>query len=177
MRRQSFWGIAAFLIHRGLRQASNAAALKIEMTSGIYEDRFVRIGGIDQWIGIRGEDRNNPVLLVVHGGPGSSYVIFTPLARSWEKHFTVVQWDQRGAGKTFRRTGSRASGELTMEQLTRDGIEVAEHLCGPTQQEPDILAGKFVRVHIWSGDCAAASRHFLCIRRRRSEYWYGAWEG
>ncbi len=125
-----FGGIAAFLIHRGLRQASNAAALKIEMTSGIYEDRFVRIGGIDQWIGIRGEDRNNPVLLVVHGGPGSSYAIFTPLARSWEKHFTVVQWDQRGAGKTFRRTGSRASGELTMEQLTRDGIEVAEHLCG-----------------------------------------------
>jgi hypothetical protein len=59
---------AALLIQRKLRQARTAAALQIESVYGIVEERFVRIGGIDQWIGMRGEDQNNPVLLVLHGG-------------------------------------------------------------------------------------------------------------
>jgi pimeloyl-ACP methyl ester carboxylesterase len=103
--------------------------LKIFGAHGIAEERFVKIGGIDQWIGIRGEDQNNPVILVVHGGPGSSGSIFTQHIRSWEREFTVVQWDQRGSGKTFGRTGRKGSGEIDMEQLTGDGIEVAEYLC------------------------------------------------
>jgi pimeloyl-ACP methyl ester carboxylesterase len=65
-------------------------------------------------------------LLLIHGGPGSSCSIFTPLIRSWESHFTVVQWDQRGGGKTLGRTGQGGTGELTIERLIRDGIEVAE---------------------------------------------------
>jgi pimeloyl-ACP methyl ester carboxylesterase len=118
------------LIGRKLRQLGTAAALRIEDPRGIVEERFAKIGGIDQWIGIRGEDRDNPVLLVLHGGPGCSYVIFTPHLRAWEKHFTIVQWDQRGAGKTFSRIGRRGSGEISLEQLTRDGIEVVEYVCG-----------------------------------------------
>ncbi len=51
---------AALLIQRKLRQARTAAVLRIESACGIVEERFVRIGGIDQWIGIRGEDQNNP---------------------------------------------------------------------------------------------------------------------
>ncbi len=119
---------AVFLVHRKLRQAKTASFLKIEGESGIVEERFVRIGGIDQWVGIRGEDKANPVLLLIHGGPGCSYSIFTPHLRTWEKHFTVVQWDQRGAGKTFARTGQAASGDMSLAQFTRDGIEVAEYL-------------------------------------------------
>ncbi|HVN93020.1 MAG TPA: alpha/beta hydrolase [Terracidiphilus sp.] len=65
---------------------------------------------------------------MIHGGPGSCYSIFTPHLRAWEKHFTVVQWDQRGAGKTFGRMGSRSQGELTLKLLTSDGIEVADYL-------------------------------------------------
>jgi len=116
---------AALLIHRRFRQAATAAALKIESPGAISQECFVRIGGIDQWIGIRGENGDNPVLLIIHGGPGSSYAIFTSLLRSWEKHLTIVQWDQRGAGKTFVRTGAAESGELSMDQLTRDGIYVS----------------------------------------------------
>ena len=64
------------------------------------------IGGIEQWITIRGDDRNNPALLFLHGGPGDvtnpwAFAFFTP----WEKYFTVVQWDQRGAGRTLRTSG------------------------------------------------------------------------
>lgn len=62
----------------------------------------VQIGGIDQWIEVRGQNVNNRILLFIHGGPG---IAFIPLAGAfqgpWEKYFTVVQWDQRGAGKTY----------------------------------------------------------------------------
>ena len=119
---------AALLLHRKLRQARIAAGLKIKTAQGMVEEGFVPIGGIDQWISIRGEDRSNPVLLIIHGGPGSCYSIFTPHLHAWEKHFTVVQWDQRGAGKTFARTGRRGSGAISMKRLTSDGIEVAEYL-------------------------------------------------
>lgn len=119
---------AALLMHRKFRQAKTSAALRIESNNGIVEERFVPIGEMNQWIGIRGEDQSNPVLLILHGGPGCSYSIFTPHLRSWEKHFTIVQWDQRGAGKTFARTGRKRNGEITLEQLTRDAIEVAEYV-------------------------------------------------
>jgi hypothetical protein len=62
---------------------------------------FVKIGGIYQWVTIRGQDRENPVMLIMHGGPG---VATSPLALytlGWERDFTLVQWDQRGAGKTL----------------------------------------------------------------------------
>ena len=75
---------------------------RIVTPNGIERAQTVRIGGIDQWITIRGDDQRNPVLLVLHGGPG---YVETPLnwwyARGWEEYFTVVEWDQRGAGKTF----------------------------------------------------------------------------
>ena len=119
---------AALLIQRKLRQARTATALQIESACGIVEKRFVRIGGIEQWIEIRGEDQDNPVLLVLHGGPGCSYSIFAPHLRSWERHFTIIQWDQRGSGKTYARMGPRRSGEISFEQLTRDALEVVEYV-------------------------------------------------
>jgi hypothetical protein len=57
------------LAWRKARQRRVAKALVIDTPNGIVEQRFVNIGGIDQWIQLRGEDRGNPVLLVLHGGP------------------------------------------------------------------------------------------------------------
>jgi pimeloyl-ACP methyl ester carboxylesterase len=95
---------------------------------GIADECYVLIGGIEQWIGIRGEDTGNPALLILHGGPGCSYSIFTPHLRAWEKHFTIIQWDQRGSGRTFARAGKRRSGPISFEQLTCDALEVAEYV-------------------------------------------------
>ncbi|WP_412540899.1 alpha/beta hydrolase [Longispora sp. K20-0274] len=109
-----------------INRAKVAKALEISTPNGIVEERFERIGGVEQWIGIRGEDRDNPVLLVLHGGPGSPYSIFTPQLRAWEKHFTVVHWDRRGAGKTLRRNGK--TGELTFDGMVDEAVEVVEFL-------------------------------------------------
>lgn len=75
---------------------------KVVADNGLERLESVRIGGIDQWVSIRGSDRRNPVLLMLHGGPGW---VAMPTSwyfqRGWEEYFTVVQWDQRGAGKTY----------------------------------------------------------------------------
>jgi pimeloyl-ACP methyl ester carboxylesterase len=117
---------AGGLFYRNVRQRQTARALNVNTPDRIVEERFVRIGGIDQWIQIRGEDRSNPVLLVMHGGPGSPYATFTLPMRPWEKYFTVVQWDRRGVGKTLGRNGKAGSGEIRFERMVEDGIEVAE---------------------------------------------------
>jgi proline iminopeptidase len=130
----TLYAIAAFLalatLVRLAFQRTHERESRISHPNGIDERGFVTIGGIEQWISIRGEDRNNPVLLILHGGPGAalSSVAFA-LFRGAEKHFTVVHWDQRGAGRTFGRNGRRGSGDVTIARMTEDGIEVAEHLC------------------------------------------------
>jgi pimeloyl-ACP methyl ester carboxylesterase len=113
--------------------------------NGIDEGRYVEVGGIEQWISIRGEDRKNPVLLFLHGGPGDAtnpwgYAGF----RSWLKRFTVVQWDQRGAGRTFGRSGASLASTITIERMVQDGIELAELLRKTLRQEKLVLVG-----HSW----------------------------
>jgi pimeloyl-ACP methyl ester carboxylesterase len=105
----------------------------------IHEDGYVTIGGVEQWLQIRGKDKANPVLLVVHGGPGSPYSLFTPVLREWERHFTVVHWDRRGCGRTLRHNGRPPAAELTFDRLVDDGIEVAEHLCRSLRQDRVML--------------------------------------
>jgi pimeloyl-ACP methyl ester carboxylesterase len=68
------------------------------------------------------------VLLVLHGGPGWPNAVFTLPLRSWERYFTVVQWDHRGAGKTLGRNGKAGSGEMTFERRVADAIEVIKFL-------------------------------------------------
>ncbi len=121
-----------------------AQRLVLTTTNHIDEIDFVSIGGINQWISIRGEDRDNPVLLFIHGGPASTYAIFSPILRPWEKNFTMVQWDQRGAGKTFRENGKERSGKITINQLVKDGIELTEHITQVLGQEKIILVGSSV---------------------------------
>jgi pimeloyl-ACP methyl ester carboxylesterase len=118
---------ASALLYRAWRQHGIAHELAITTPNGIDEGRFVRIGGIDQYITIRGDERANPVILFVHGGPGDSMVPFAPLYRPWEKSFTVVQWDQRGVGKTFGRNGTNEN-PMTIERFVRDGLEVTQFL-------------------------------------------------
>ncbi|WP_066307359.1 alpha/beta fold hydrolase [Bacillus sp. FJAT-29814] len=132
------------IVLRKRNQRINTKELQISTTNSIVEGCYVKIGGINQWITIRGENRSNPVLLLIHCGPASTYSIFSPLLRSWEKHFTVVQWDQRGAGKTFGKNGKDGSGAITFDRLAKDGIEVAEYLREKLCLQKVILIGSSV---------------------------------
>ncbi|KJS59443.1 alpha/beta fold hydrolase [Streptomyces rubellomurinus] len=118
--------VAGLLGYRQLKRAALAERLRITGAAGIDESGFVRIGGIDQWVSIRGEDRGNPVILEIHGGPGASNLPFLPRTRGWERHFTIVRWDMRGAGFTFA-NGPENQGALTLDQLQRDALEVTRY--------------------------------------------------
>lgn len=75
---------------------------KIYTPEGIEALEEVNIEGSRQWISIRGLNRANPVLLMIHGGPGSPMMpVSWAYQAPWEDFFTVVQWDQRGAGKSY----------------------------------------------------------------------------
>ena len=132
------------LILRKRNQRRNAKTLHINTPNSITESCYVKIGGIDQWISIRGEDHKNPILLFIHGGPASTYSIFSPLLRSWEKHFTLVQWDQRGAGKTYGRNGKDECGMISFDRLAQDGIELSEYLVTKLKHQKLILIGSSV---------------------------------
>jgi pimeloyl-ACP methyl ester carboxylesterase len=92
----------------------------------IAEIRFIELGGFKQAVLLRGNDRRNPVLLYVHGGPGGGQL---PLARHYsqklEKYFLVVHWDQRGAGASGKGVDWSS---LSLERIVGDTIELAEKL-------------------------------------------------
>ena len=120
----------------------NEKQFAISPSNGIDEASFISIGGIEQWVTIRGQNRDNPVLLFLHGGPGDvtspwAFELFAP----WERQFTVVQWDQRGAGRTFRKSGPAIAPTLTLDRMVQDGIELAEHLRNQLGKDKIILIG------------------------------------
>jgi len=90
---------------RALRRHQISDAMAVHTPHGIDEHRYVRIGGVEQWITIRGQDRNNPAVLVLHGGPGAPVSPLPAHFLPWERDFTVIQWDQRRAGKSSSMRG------------------------------------------------------------------------
>jgi pimeloyl-ACP methyl ester carboxylesterase len=121
-----------------------AKSLALTSPHAIDEEKYIPIGGIEQWVSIRGEDRANPVLLFAHGGPGATHTIFKATLRPWEKYFTIVQWDQRGSGKTMHKNGFAKPGELTLVQLEQDGIELTEYLLKLLDKEKILLVASSV---------------------------------
>ena len=93
----------------------------------VEQAAFVEVGGIDQWVTIRGDDSRSPILILVHGGPGDVQSPFTSAYAPYERAFVLVQWDQRGAGRTYGKYGDQTP-DLTLERVVQDGIELAEYL-------------------------------------------------
>lgn len=96
-----------------------------------------------QWVLVRSEDVANPVVLFLHGGPGTAMLtLLRKNARPLEKHFTVVNWDQRGAGKSFA-AGQDPDG-MTIARFVEDVIDLSSHLARRFQQRKILLVG-----HSW----------------------------
>jgi proline iminopeptidase len=95
--------------------------------NSIAEMKMVTLGNTKQSIIIRGENRINPVLLLLHGGPGSSETaLFRYYNSPLEKKFIVVYWDQRACGKSY--TKQSATGPLSINMFVEDICELALYL-------------------------------------------------
>jgi pimeloyl-ACP methyl ester carboxylesterase len=104
------------------------------------EGFFTPIGGLQQWITIRGVDARNPVLLIV-GGPGYALSALAPFFTPWESVFTLVQWDQPGAGATHANPDNPPLQELTLARLMQDGLAVVERVCERLKVDKLLLLG------------------------------------
>jgi pimeloyl-ACP methyl ester carboxylesterase len=146
--------------------------LALAATRSIDETGFLTLGGIDQWVGIQGSDLGNPVILYLHGGPGEAQSPFLKEFTAWEAAFTVVNWDQRGPGKTFGHNGP-STPDMTLDQMTQDAIEVAHHALRRLGKRKIILVGQSwgaaLGVHVVKRRVVCAGYIARPIRRRRPE--------
>ncbi len=132
-RRVLLWLLVAFpaglglaLLGRVLAAARLAASTRIPVRSGIAELRPVELGGLPQWISIRGRDRSKPLLLFLHGGPGFPQLPFVRNNALLENDFVVVQWDERGAGKSYQ--PDIPAGTMNLTQLVADAHQLVQML-------------------------------------------------
>jgi len=103
----------------------------------------VKLGGVDQWLIIRGYDVNKPVLLFLSGGPGASEAARVLRFNSeLEKHFVVVIWEQRGCGKSYPSINPKS--DLTVDQYVADLLELTDILRERFDEQKIYLVG-----HSW----------------------------
>ncbi|WP_036207117.1 alpha/beta hydrolase [Novilysobacter arseniciresistens] len=119
---------------------------RIVTPDGIQDTYKTEIGGIDQWVNVRGEHRDNPMILFVHGGPASPTMPSTwQFQRPIEEYFTVAHYDQRGAGKTYLETDPESIADtIRIDTYVDDAIELAEHLRERYGKDKLVLVG-----HSW----------------------------
>ncbi|MDR0952305.1 MAG: alpha/beta hydrolase [Oscillospiraceae bacterium] len=112
----------------------------IKTENGIQEKRYVRLGGIEQYLYIRGQDKDNPVIIFLHGGPGGE---FAYLAYYWqtqlEADYTIINWDQRGSGNTYFR--DPAAEKPTIDLLLTDLNDLVDYAREEFKQDKVILVG------------------------------------
>lgn len=116
----------------------------------IEEAAFIKLGTIEQWVTIRGDNDDAPVLLLLHGGPGDVQSPHVDIYAVYERNFILVQWDQRGAGMTFGKYQDQTP-DLTLNQLISDGIELAEYLKNRFKQNGIIVLGHSLGTAIATG--------------------------
>ncbi len=119
---------------------------QIEGNNSVASIQKVELGGIDQYIMIRGRDVNNPILLFLHGGPGYAQIsIARKYQEELEDSFIVVNWDQRGSGMSYSFNIPKES--MNREQFIEDSKELIEYLCNKYDKEKIYLAG-----HSWGSE-------------------------
>lgn len=133
--------IIAVTAYRAEIQHRIANRTKITSPNGIDEAKYIDANGAQDWITIRGENRSNPVILFLHGGPAEANSPFAELYLPFEKDYVFVQWDQPGAGMTYIKAGDHQP-TLSLDGTANDGIAVAEYLENELHQSKIILIGQ-----------------------------------
>jgi len=133
--------VIAGLCWRAWEQHQIASDLRINLPNAIDEAKFINVNGAQQWITIRGENKDNPVILFLHGGPSEANSELARLYTPFEEDFVFVQWDQPGAGKTYIAAGDRQP-QLTLDSMANDGVAVAESVRAELRKPNVILIGQ-----------------------------------
>jgi len=117
---------------------------RIVSPNSIDEKLFVNINGQNQYVFIRGEDVNNPIILNLHGGPANPDSFFTyEFAKEISDDFIYVSWDQRGCGRTYYKNRNNDSKNKTADfaQAIKDVDELVKYLCMRFKKDKVIIMG------------------------------------
>jgi pimeloyl-ACP methyl ester carboxylesterase len=133
--------VVAALAYRAMQQHRIAKKVRITSPNGVNQAKYINVNGAQEWITIRGDDRNNPVILFLHGGPAEANSSFAEIYLPYEKDYVFVQWDQPGAGMTYIKAGNNQP-ELTLDRMANDGIAVADYARNELHQPKVILIGQ-----------------------------------
>lgn len=144
------------------RPLANQRFRRMTACRGIDEYFAIDINGHDQWLRIRGERAENPVILYLHGGPGGSQIpSYRYYQLGWERFFTVVHWEQRGAGKSYSRRLDPAT--MTVAQLVVDTLAVIDYLSARFHRQDIVLLGHswgtLLGIHVLQEQPAAISSY------------------
>jgi len=116
--------------------------LKKKSKKAMGVEEYVLINGIHQYLFHSGTTDENPVLLFLHGGPGSAASLFAhAFQETWEELFTVIHWDQRGTGKTLTKNPEHYP---TLDVLLQDVLEIVHYLKNRYHKQKIVLLG-----HSW----------------------------
>jgi len=131
---------------------------KIVTPDGIDTNVAVPINGTQQWITVRGRDSHNPILLFIHGGPAAPEMPTSwTFQNDWEDFFTVVEWDQRGAGKTYNANDpAKIAPTLKVSQMEQDTDAMVRYLRAAYHKNKIFVLG-----HSWGSflGLSLAQRH------------------
>jgi pimeloyl-ACP methyl ester carboxylesterase len=101
----------------------------------------VPVGGVDQWVMLRGLEQSNPVMLYLHDGPGLAQILVArQIQAELERAFVVANWDQRGAGLSYHAGIDPAT--MTLDRLVEDAVEVSTWLCERLERKRIVLVGQ-----------------------------------
>ncbi|WP_430416240.1 alpha/beta hydrolase [Parasphingorhabdus sp.] len=121
----------------------NADGNWFETGNGIDQSKYVTLGGAKQFVRIRSRNHDNPILLELHGGPGSPQIPWSHRTlRPLTEYFTLIEWDQRGAGRSD--SSELLTSTMTYDQMVNDTIELIEYLQAEYDTKKVILVG-----HSW----------------------------
>ncbi|WP_239618514.1 alpha/beta fold hydrolase [Cohnella mopanensis] len=120
----------------------------------------ISLGGVQQSLLIRGNDRNNPILLFLHGGPGYPQIAYArKYQQQLEKDFIVVNWDQRGSGKSYH--WNLTDDDLQVDKLVQDTHELTVYLTERFHQSKIFIVG-----HSWGSTLGS-----LTVQRYPESYY------
>lgn len=137
-------GLAGWL---GVQRYKAAQDQELPSAQGINHVASPTINGVPQWVEIRGQNKENPVIVFIHGGPWSPMSPWAHLyQRLWESAFTVVQWDQRGVGKSQfdPQTQAPVMQGKTLQNYVDDAAAVIDYVKRQTGKRKVIVVG-----HSW----------------------------
>ena len=116
----------------------------VHYRNGVNEQLYVKLTDQEEYITIAGENVNHPVIIYLHGGPGSptSYIDYC-----WQDYltdaYTVVSWDERGCGRSYYRNVNvdPDNETLSFDAQLADLDALVDYLCGRFSKDQVIIMG------------------------------------